>query len=90
MKPFLHGAYGFGGGKVKTESGSISVSDYSYSSSSYEIDGGLAYFLTAHVSVDMKLGFNSNTIKQKQDNPDNIRNIDSHFNAGIGVNFIFL
>jgi outer membrane protein len=87
IRPFLQAGIGFGGGKSKTVS-NITTLESSHTTSTYELSGGLAYFLNDNISVDFKVGFHSNTFKNDGDNTVNYKYTNNNFGMGLAFNFL--
>ena len=86
-RPFLHAGIGFGGGHSKSEY-NATTSESSYTTSSYELSGGLACFLNENISIDFKVGFNSYTDKNEF-NSVKYTNTENTLGIGFAFNYLF-
>jgi opacity protein-like surface antigen len=66
------------------ESGSQSIDDSS-GLFSYKVGGGLGIFLNKKVSLDLGLGYSSNSTKLNSDNNVDLRRIQNRIGLEIGI-----
>lgn len=85
LKPYLHGEIGLGSLKEKYNPSVGSSIDETSGMFLYQIGGGLGIFLNEKVSIDIGLAYSSVSIKSKENNPDNYRDISSGIGLGIGL-----
>lgn len=85
IKPFLQGKVGFG---IMNQNSDLTfgLSDkLSASLFLYELKGGVGFFLNERVSLDLTIGYSSYSIKPRENNSSNERQIQRGIGLGIGV-----
>ena len=84
LKPFVGGALNLGG---DSQNSTISNTTYKSKSSTFSFDlgGGLAYFLSEKVSLDLGINYNYKTAHLNT--PDNYRDQSGTLIVGAGFNF---
>jgi outer membrane protein len=89
LKPFAEAAVGVGSYKTKEpdyfEGG---TNTYTTGMFGFQFDVGVAYFLNDNVSLDAALGFQNISLKEKEDNDNNLRDITSTFGLVFGVSVV--
>jgi hypothetical protein len=86
IKPFVEGFAYFG--MIKYKEGGDEGYESKASNNTYGGGLGCAFPIADKISFDLMLGYNSNTIKEKEDNEDNYRMITG--TLGIRFGFVFL
>lgn len=88
IKPFLQGNLGIGTSNSTNEFNSQETESKN-SVFNYGFDGGVAFFLSNLISIDVGVGYISSSSKPKDSNESNTRIISSGFNFNTGIT-IFL
>ena len=88
IKPFLQGTVGFGFSNSKFDEGG-GESENKNSIFNYGFDGGVAFFIGNKASIDVGVGYSSSSFKERENNDNNVRFINSGigFNAGFNIFF---
>jgi len=87
VKPFVEGFAYFGNIKDKYEDDDGDTETDKLSNNTFGGGAGVAFPIGEVASFDLMLGYNSNTIKYKEDNEDNYRTVTGTF--GIRFGFVF-
>lgn len=88
IKPYLHGNIGFGSRIGTYENEGDEIYRTTYGLFGYKVEGGIAVFLNDKVAIDIGLGYNSESLKSKEDNPNNSREIRKWMALDLGVSVI--
>lgn len=88
VKPFLQAAAGIGTSNSQEE---YSGNEYEnkYSVFLWNVSGGLAVFINEYVSFDFGVNYNSTSLKNKEDNSQNVRSITSGIGVNLGFSILF-
>lgn len=81
MKPYLHGAVGYGIQKSEYENSDPAT----WGIFTWDVGGGLAIFLNDKVSVDVGLGYSSTSRKRREDNDTNFKTITGILGLDMGI-----
>lgn len=87
IKPFAEGSIGFGTIIEKDKNGDVSTT-FKTGVFGFGFAIGAAMFLNDNVSVDLGIGYNSLSTKDKEDNPDNDKIISSGVGFQVGFSVI--
>ncbi len=94
IRPFLEGSFGIGSTKTETDNDFIgddvvSSSETRNSIFTYAFNGGVAFLLNDFVSIDLGVGYNSTSTKNRDNNDNNLRSVNNiiGFNAGFNIFF---
>jgi hypothetical protein len=85
VKPFVQGKVGIGLENFKDMPVVGTSTTDKYTVFNFGFMGGVALFLNDHVSLDLGLGFTSNSFKARDNNDNNFRNIDHTIGFNIGI-----
>ena len=85
IKPFIFGKYGYGLEIIKLYNYLGDSYKFKEVLSNYEFGAGLGFFLIDKVSLDFKIGYNSDIKKPYGHNIDNTRRYESGFRIGYGI-----
>lgn len=85
IKPFAEAAVGFGTYTDKYDPSDGESSTDKYGIFAYQIKAGAGFFLNDVVSLDMGVAYRSMSVKQKEDNDNNYKDITSQIGLEIGI-----
>lgn len=88
FKPFLNASYSFGK-STYTFNNSFGNSESNSSINELSIGGGIAYFINETFSLELGINYSKTSNKQKDNNPNNYRDIYSGITSSVGFS-IFL
>lgn len=88
IKPFIQGNVGVGFSNSKGES-DLGENEFKTSNFNYGFDGGVAFFLGDHVSIDLAIGYLSNSTKPRDNNDDEVRFTTDGFSFNAGFHIFF-
>ena len=89
LKPYLVGSVGLGSTSSKYEPGApMSSSTTKSGLFLYELGGGLGVFFTNKLVLDLSITYDYFSSKQRENNPNNDRNIGSGIVANLGIAFV--
>lgn len=88
IKPFIQGAVGVGFSNTKVDD-DTGEDEFKNSVFNYGFDGGVAFFLGDHVSIDLGVGYVSSSVKPRDNNDNDLRFITDGFGFNAGFNIFF-
>jgi outer membrane protein len=88
IKPYLNGSVGFSSMTMRDNPVTGPSDKSTVGVFSYELGGGFGIFLNDKVSVDIGVGYNYTSYKDKENNSNNYRDIYSGIGLGIGISVL--
>ncbi len=89
IKPYGQALVGFGSAKSTEEPDGGDKVETKTSVFLWEVGAGVGIFLNDNVSLDIGAAYNSMSMKDKDDNPTNLKNITSGFGLKLGFTVVF-
>lgn len=84
IKPYGHLAIG-GGIDIYSDDDPNDSDTYSWGVTVWEVGAGVGFFVNDHVSIDLGLLHTHQSIKAKEDNPENFKSINNEFGLNVGI-----